>query len=297
MSEKNKSIFLQDVLYCLLTTYPTYLLVNTLMIVIGYYANNIMQWIGPIILFALAPAYFFTFVKNKYINPVSKKGYLVFEIIVICLKVIAAVFVAINLPLYFTNLKYHGFNLVFPIDMFVMFAIYVIVDVKNIMNLKKIGNTEKKKYSKSFRFMAFVTRVFAILMFYSSLSFLTGLQSIAVLKTEYAFGYLLIALLMIAPFISTIASYVRFKCDRFALFQKISVTLSIVLIAVLMIYQMIDPNFMINSAKMFLPLDFIGSLALGPIWLTFINIIPLFFLIAQNKKNQIDNREEKNNNG
>ena len=283
MREKLVKIFNNDVLNFLLAVLPGYYSLTIAIIIIGYYGQNAVKWAGPLVLYSLAIVYFFIFVKNKYINPMSKRGFIAFEVTMIVLKVIGAVLVVMNMPLYLSSLKYHTFSWIFPIDLFILFILYVVIDIVLITGNKNREYKERVKHKGSFKFFAVLSRIFAILLCYSAFSYILGFKSVATLKTEYAFGFILIALMLIAPLFSVFSSYMRFKKGTFVLVQKISISVGIVLVAVLNIYQMIDPNFMVNCAKMFLPLDFIGSIALGPVWLTFENLFPIVFLLAQNK--------------
>lgn len=284
MREKLVKIFNNDVLNFMLTILPGYYSLTIAIIIIGYFGQNATKWAGPLILYSLAIVYFFIFVKNKYINPISKRGFIAFEVTMIVLKVIGAVLVVMNMPLYLSNLKYHSFSLLFPIDLFILFILYVVIDIILITGNKNREYKERVKHKGGFKFFAVLSRIFAILLCYSVYSYILGFRSLATLKTNYAFGFILIACMLILPLISALSSYLRFKTGKYITVQKISVSVSIVLVSVLMVYQMIDPSFMVNCAKMFLPLDFIGSIALGPIWLTFENLFPIVFLLAQNKK-------------
>ena len=287
MREKLVKIFNNDILNFLLAIIPGYYSICIIVLIIGYMGTNAIKWVGPLVLYALGIVYFLAFVKNKYINPISKKGIIVFEIVMIVLKIAGAVLFAMNLPLYLTNLKYHTYSAFFPIDLFVLFILYVGIDIILITGNKNREYREKVKHKKSFAIVEILSVLFAALLFYSIYSFILGFGSVSILKTSNGLGFVLIALLLIAPLFSAFASYMRFKKNKFILMQKICVSVNIVLVAALMVYQMIDPDFMVNCAKMFLPFDFIASLALGPIWLTFENLFPIVFLIAQNKKQQI----------
>ncbi len=273
-----------DILAFLMTILPGYYSVATVILLIGYYGQVALKWIGPMIVYILAIVYFIAFIKDKYINPISKKGFIALEAVVISLKAVALVFIVMNLPLYMSAFRHHSFSAVFPIDIFLLFVGYIWIDIVLISGNKKREVKLKIKHSKKFNFLFVLSCIFCVMLFYTTFSLVLGVQSLATLATPYAPGFIMIALLLIAPIFSCVSAYMRYKNNRGILMQKISLSASVILVAALLIYQMIDPNFMVNSAKMFLPFDFISSFAIGPFWLTLHNLFPAIFFFAQNKK-------------
>ena len=209
--DKLVKLFNHDLLCFLLTILPGYYSLCLTIVIIGYVGNIAVQWIGPLLLYILAIVYFFAYVKNKYVNPISRKGMIAFEIVVIVLKVIGVVFTAMNMSWYITSFKYHTLSYIFPIDLLLLLILYVGIDIVLITGNKNRVYKDRVKHSKKFGFAVVLSGVFGVLLFYSTFSYILGFNSLAILKTEYALGFILIAFLCIVPLFSTFASYMRFR--------------------------------------------------------------------------------------
>jgi len=272
---QNKKSLLIDVLVFALAVLPVYAGFTFFIRTVGYYFTILGNWASIIIVYSLAAAYCFAYFKNKYYNPITKKGGIVFLAIVVLLKVASIVLFIMNAKLYFSNFKYHVVSYIFPIDYFVLFIAYVALDVLLIKDIRKgnVKNREKKGFVKTLLLVLFFISLY--LTMFACGSFIIGFQSIEVLFQDYSIYYLVLMLLLILPTVSLVFIWRSLGNDNYKIVKRVLGIISVVLLIVLIVLQVIDPNFMIHAAKMFFPLDFFGCIAFGPVFLTLIQIVPI----------------------
>ena len=283
MAEKKKG-FLLDLIIFVLAVYPTYSAFRTFLRCVGYYFGNVTNWIGIILAYAIGTAFCFAYFKNKYANPASKPGCVIFLVLMIILEVASIAMIIMNIDLYLTNLTYHSFSAVFPFDVFILLVSYIIADILLIRDIKK--NNYREKTNKGFgrgllRILFFISM---FLIMFETWNFIVGLGCLELLGGDHAVYFCLLMIMQLLPLIDLFFIYMERRTGKFVTAQKVMAVLGICFVVLLTVAQIIEPNFMVIVGKMFFPLDFFGSIVMGQVMLIYTNLTPLCCLIFRKKK-------------
>ena len=280
---KNIKMILQDVLIYIAAVYCGYRGFITFIRNVGYMFGIIDKWIGVIILYFVGLIFAYAYLKARFYRGLSRKGSIALLITCLLLEVVGIVFFIMNIGLYFQNLKYFTSVYVFPIDVIVLIIFYGFLDVLLIKDIKKneYKEREKKGFVKGLLCFLFFFNQFFV--FYQTFSFFNGFLGLDYLAGDYWLYYLVLMIMLILPFVNIIFIYKGIIDKNINLPSKVLALVSAFFVLVIIVLQIINPNFMVYSGKIFFPLDFFGNLVLGPWMLAFTNLLPLCFLLYRNK--------------
>lgn len=275
----------------------TFMLINQ--VVQGF---QYLYQMTPYLLAYLVPGiYGICYLIHTYFRRFSKTWFIVCEILTTVLLIVSLVIFSLNFDSYMASFIYHPVNLFFPFDVLVIIIVGFTINFSLMLKVFFDKGNEEDQESQMFELLESFPRIklnvfqiigfslyFFITCFFTTNFFygLTAAQNILI----DGFGYLLILVFNLVPVLNLVAYFLNEKKNSFWLKGSIAV-INLIFILSFLIYEFINPDFIVHIGKVFFPLDFAASIPAGPVILILSSLVPIIyfvisFILSKTKKKE-----------
>ncbi|MEG0529079.1 MAG: hypothetical protein RR578_01915 [Bacilli bacterium] len=256
----------------------------------------------PYLLAYLVPGiYGICYIIHTYFKRLSKPCFIACEILITLLLVVSLVIFSLNFDTYMASFIHHPVNLFFPFD---VLAIIIVGFTINISLMLKVffdkGNKidqESQMFELLESFPRIKLNVFQIIGFslyffitcFFTTNFFYGLTAGKNIFID-GYGYLLILFFNLIPVVNLVAYFFNEKKNNFWLKGSIALV-NLVFILSFLIYELINPDFIVHIGKVFFPLDFAASIPAGPVILILSSLVPIVYFLTSFILSKIKKKE------
>lgn len=273
--------------------------------------SYILKDLPAILLYLLPTIYMVLFIKHFYFKKTTKPGFIVFISFTSLIIVISLIFFSLNFDTYIKSFTYHAINFIHPFDLVAIMVVCLSINITMITKIffKRTNEIKEQEEQlielaksdgtfpfKNYQFILFIAYILFVLFF--SANFVAGFSAIRNITLD-PFGFVILELFNLLPLINLVL-FVTDKKEKNMLRPTLVSLLNLSILLAFVVYQSVNPDFVVRIGKIFFPIDFALSFPIGPILLGINAVIPsiVFFIHAgklykESKRLNLDETKEE----